>query len=157
MDTWYDLIEYSIREGLMSGKANIPIWLRWVLFLPVAIIATLIVYPLIAFLTSLESYINPYGSSSLFGKYFVIIAGSFAQGFVFVLMASLVAPNHKSKIALILTIIVGLMLIALTLARMSIDIGSNFSNFQALLSYSSVLIGSIAACYYAFHKRSLKI
>lgn len=79
--------------------SQIPDWLRWLLFFPVAIVALAIVYPIVMIGNDL---LSPVGQSVLFKAFTVIIAAG-ASGFAFIWCGAMIAPRKQFIVAAIMT------------------------------------------------------
>ena len=74
---------------------KIPNWLRWLLFLPLSIIASIFVYPIIKIINSLFDSIPQL-------QLFLFIIGAGLTGYIFVIVAVKVVPKHKVMFSIIM-------------------------------------------------------
>jgi hypothetical protein len=79
--------------------SKVPEWLRWVLFLPVAVVALAVVYPIVQFGNDI---LSPVEHGVLF-QVFKIIAASGTSGFAFIWCGAKIAPRKQFLIATIMT------------------------------------------------------
>jgi len=136
----------------MAFLEKIPSWLRWILFLPLALIAyylvNLLVYVLVA--TSIPSQVLPWA-----------LATGLAT-FVFVWVGAKVAPRAQFKISINLAILFFLLF--------SFFLMTKYYNFEGLFSgadaeleglfswtglivdFGAGLVGAVAACYLFYKK-----
>lgn len=134
----------------MNWLDKIPYWLRWILFIPVAVLAAVLSYPIIVLLNVL---LSPFGNNIL-SKYIVILIGSVFKGFVFVWTGAVFAPRNQFVISIILMIIVGILIGILILSKIFYSDIMNRPWLEALSAYLSVMVGAIFACY-QFRKPSM--
>lgn len=89
----------------MSDSAGINktmVVVRWVLFIPAAILGSLVVHFLVVLLNRVTmggGYIDP---DSFIGGLFLLYVGNLASGFSLVYIASFLAPLHKRRVAIIM-------------------------------------------------------
>ncbi len=142
----------------MAFLEKIPSWLRWILFLPLALIAYYFVWFYVSVLVNvLFDIIIPTGKS----LFWQILPCALAVGlstFVFVWVGARVAPRIKFRISISLAVLFCLFFIHLMVNRYY-DPKGKFSGFGAELSWSGLivefgagLVGAVAACYLFYKK-----
>jgi len=123
-------------------KENFNSVLRWLLFMPLSLIATIIVIKLLGYLNDFSMWRLGYDSDSLFSKFYLAISNGLANGCVFVYVGSFIAPNHKKYVAILLTIVINFFLIKELIAKYAtLDSGESFFIilFTSITLISSVL------------------
>ncbi len=119
-------LDKDIAKG--SFVAKIPNWLRWSIFIPAAIIASLVIPVLIYLFQSSDSLNNGW----------VRILQSVAFGAAFVLVGAYIAPKKQLVVAIILMVTIA-MITALLVAYTVIL--SNESDWYLLMHGGAILIG----------------
>ena len=141
----------------MTFINKIPEWLRWVLFLPVALIAALIVMIPFGLVALLVKHISPYEEITLLTRYLVDIVGYFLQGYVFVWLGAVIAPSKKFRVSIILFVIA--IIICYGAAYKDYlynqETRNTFYISQVIIRACALeIIGATAACYYTWRRYS---
>jgi hypothetical protein len=126
----------------MAFLEKIPSWLRWILFLPLAIIAYYFVHVLVYVLV--DTIIPPRG-----GLLWQIFPWTFAQGlatFVFVWVGAKVAPMAQFQISIKLAVLYSLFY-GLVLGGSYLEPEITLDRTELIASFGAGLIGAVAACY----------
>ena len=102
-DCGYGFGRSTVTHNKMSDTAGTDktmVVVRWVLFIPAAILGSLVVHVLVVFLNrvTMGGYIDP---DSFTGGLFLLCVGNLASGFSLVYIASFLVPSHKRQVALI--------------------------------------------------------
>lgn len=148
----------GMRKDNMSFINKIPKWLRWILFLPVALIAALIVTIPFGVVLIMVEHVSPYKDVVLFTKYLIEIIRHFIQGYVFIWLGSLIAPSRKIKISIML-IVIAIIICLGSVYKTILYYQETHNTFYipSLLIVASIcaIIGAITA-YYITLRRYLK-
>jgi hypothetical protein len=115
--------------------------LRWLLFLPVTIISTIVAVRLLGYFNNFSMWRLGYSSTSLFSKFYVPISNGLANGCVFVYTGSLIVPRHKKYVAGLLALIINYFLIKELIDKYS-TLGSGES-FYIILFTTVTFISSV--------------
>jgi len=118
-------------------------WLRWLLFLPLSIIASLLVYLSIKIITSLLDNIPQL-------QIFLIIAGAGLTGYIFVTVAVKMVPKHKIMFSIIMASIYVILAGLILYEKISYGKIVQMNLFGTI---SLVIVGTIAAvitCYQTY-------
>jgi len=116
-----------------------PNWLRWVLFLPAAIAAMFLAYPIILILNELS--IPGYMKGFLTGMFLRILATAWST-VAFIWVGATIVPHHKVIISVILAVIYAFVLGAMFVAKLMLGEASSTSWLDVGIS---IIVGSIAA------------
>lgn len=130
---------------------KIPNWFRWFLFLPVAFITMIFVYPIINIL----SYIFSVGEYDFLDEIWAVILGSGFTGFCFVYLGSLTAPKYQMIVAVVLTALYGIISGFMLTSKIFLGESASSSWFQVISIVVVGIIGSIIACYQIYVKKVL--
>lgn len=136
----------------MDFLENIPVWLRWILFLPVAFVAFSLAYPII----KIGNLILSFGEfEGLLGQAFLSALAGGWSGFVFVWVGAKVAPKAQFVVSIILAIIIALLGGMSIMARLYLGDASSVSWIELLVSLVAGLVGAIGACY-SFYEEAIR-
>lgn len=93
----------QIKNDLAEGSFLVkwPSWIRWLLFLPAALIVPIVFYLIQSFFTNWYLDIGP-------NAFYLVILRGVIYGAGFVYVGSLVAPNHQKVVAIILLILLSM-------------------------------------------------
>ncbi len=130
----------------MAFLGKIPSWLRWILFLPLAVIAYYFVSVLVYVLV--DTIIPTRG-----GLLWQIFPWTFAQGlatFVFVWVGAKVAPRAQFKISISLAVLFGLFSL-FVIGDIYLELESTLVR-RHIAGFGVGLIGAVAACYLFYKK-----
>ena len=122
-------------------KENFITILRWLLFIPVAIISTIIAVRLLGYFNDFSMWRLGYSSTSLFSKFYVPISNGLANGCVFVYTGTFIVPKHKKYVAVLLALIINFFLIKELIDKYS-TLGSGES-FHIILFTTVTFISSV--------------
>ena len=121
--------------------SSLPNWLRWVLFIPLALAVMLLVSYLGTFLMTIVN---------LDGNFFVDMSRVGFMGIAFILTASAIAPKRQSRVALILGIIGSSFTILLTLLGVilgAINGGLAALNIGGVILFVLLVLGGSTVSY----------
>jgi hypothetical protein len=127
----------------MAFLEKIPSWLRWILFLPLALIASFLAYPIIMIGNRITA---PFDIGHLGHLFFTALAGGWSA-FVLVWVGAKVAPRAQFLISIILAVLFGLVVGFMLMAKFGLGERSTVSWTELSISSVSGLIGAVAACY----------
>jgi hypothetical protein len=94
-----------------------PVWLRWTLMLPAALVASLVIQIVIAIVSSLSHDVSVL---SWFPDWVIQLINSVAGGFAFVWAAGWMAPRGKTVVAIIFTVLITLLVGMVAMASLLI-------------------------------------
>ena len=142
----------------MAFLQKIPSWLRWILFLPLALIARQFVH---FFVCVIVATIIPIWES-LPRQIFPWALASGLKTFVFVWVGAKVAPRMKFRISISLAVLFCLCSFILLMGRYfdpkgllsgaEAELGGLFSWTGLIVDFGAGLVGAVAACYLFYKK-----
>jgi len=130
----------------MAFLEKIPSWLRWILFLPLAIFAYYFVHVLVSVLVGVlvDAIIPTRGG--LFWQIFPWTFGEVLATFVFVWVGAKVAPRAQFQISIKLVVLCSLYH-GLVLWGSYLEPEITLDRTELIASFGAGLIGAVAACY----------
>jgi hypothetical protein len=142
-------------EPVTTGFLDrIPAWLRWMLFLPAAIIALSAVYPLVIIAAEISDQ-SGFAGTRLGRMMFVAFASAYSA-YAFVWVGAKVAPRERLLVSIVLTLVYGVTAGFVLAAHLMMGSGAEVTGFEVACV---LLVGggtAIGACYsfYREEKRS---
>ena len=139
----------------MEGEAmgRIPNWLRWILFLPAAIIACIIAYNFLRIIIGFvpdEFFFFPKKVRELFSQiilYGIEFAASWFSGFVFVFAGTIVAPKRKRVVSASLVVAMGIVIGMGIAAKILVENFTNLGWLELIVGSIGFMAGAINACF----------
>ncbi len=133
----------------MKFLEKIPDWLRWILFIPVALLALFVSYPII-------SVVNKITMIGL-GKGFIIDIGILVfanlwSAVAFIWVGSIVAPKNNFIISIILSVIYGFMLGASFFTKLMLRENSSVSWIEMIITIITGIIAAVGVVRYFYKK-----
>ena len=132
----------------MEILKRIPHWLRWILFMPMSILAVIIINPLVIIGNRLTGL-----GTNLWELLMVWSIGALCSGAIFVWMGATIAPKAKFLIALIMTILYNSCGAIALFSKYLLGAQSNTSWIEMVIYFLLGLVASITMCY-AVHENS---
>ncbi len=125
-----------------------PNWLRWILFIPIALIAFTLAYPII----KIGNLILGVGSfQGIIGQILLSAMAGGWSGIFFVWVGAKVAPKSRQIVSVVLAVIIALMSGMSLMAKIILNELSSVSWIELIPSLIAGLSGAIAVCY-SFYK-----
>jgi hypothetical protein len=133
----------------MKFLEKIPNWLRWILFIPAALLALFVSYPII----SVVNKIAPIG----LGEGFILDIGILVlanlwSAVAFIWVGSIVAPKNNFIISIILSVIYGFMLGASFFAKLMLRENSGVSWIEMIITIITGIIAAVGVVRYFYEK-----
>lgn len=122
---------------------RLPNWLRWLLFLPLSIIASIVVYLLVKLLSSL------FESFFLF-QFLLILPGAGFTGYVFVGIAAKLVPKYNLVFSILMALTYGILAGVFLTDKTSIVKILQMTSFETICLIAVGSIGAATACYHTY-------
>jgi len=135
----------TLRRFWMRFLACWPNWLRWILFLPSALVAMLLAYPIILILNELTIPLYMHGFlTDIFLKVLATVWSTAA----FIWVGATIAPDCKLIVSVILTTIYAFLLGGLFIAKLMLGQKSSVSWLEIAIS---IIVGVVTAIVVVAH------
>lgn len=136
-------------KNRIEKEKKIPNWLRWILFIPAALLALFVSYPII----SVVNKIAPIG----LGEGFILDIGILVlanlwSAVAFIWVGSIVAPKNNFIISIILSVIYGFMLGASFFAKLMLRENSGVSWIEMIITIITGIIAAVGVVCYFYEK-----
>ena len=135
----------------MNFLNKMPDWLRWILFLPAAVIAMFVSYPIIYFVNKITIYFILGPSIAAWAT---LIIANYISSALFVFIGATVAPNKKLMVAVVLAVIYAFIGGASIMMKIYLGLEISLSLLQLSVGIISGIIGSICSVYALFDEEN---
>ncbi len=120
---------------------NWPKWLRWILFMPTAVLGSILSGVLYLLLTNVSGFMFGFTSEG----YWWQLVSSGIMGFLFVYLGTWMAPNFQEIVSLLLLVL--LVVIAALMTILSLSVETTFG----LIGYFILIIVMVSSALYAVY------
>lgn len=133
----------------MKFLEKIPDWLRWILFIPAALLALFVSYPIIAIVNRIttigigEGFILDIG---------ILVLANLWSAVAFIWVGSIVAPKNNFIISIIFSVIYGFMLGASFFAKFMLGENSSVSWIEMIITIITGIIAAVGVVRYFYEK-----
>ena len=137
----------------MRFLEKIPDWLRWILFIPAALLALFVSYPIITIVNKItmiglgEGFILDIG---------ILVLANLWSAVAFIWVGSIVAPKNNFIISIILSVIYGFMLGTSFFAKFMLGENSSVSWIEMIISIITGIIAAVGVVRYFYVKEKSK-
>ncbi len=132
-----------MNKDLAEGQfiMNWPKWLRWILFMPTAVLGSILSGVLYLLLTNVSGFMFGFTSEG----YWWQLVSSGIMGFLFVYLGTWMAPNFQEIVSLLLLVL--LVVIAALMTILSLSVETTFG----LIGYFILIIVMVSSALYAVY------
>jgi len=128
---------------------KIPDWLRWILFIPAALLALFISYPIITIVNKITMI--GFGEGFILDILILVLANLWSA-VAFIWIGSIVAPKNNFIISIILSMIYGFMLGASFFAKFMLGENSSVSYIEMIVTIITGIIAAVGVIRYFYEK-----
>ena len=128
---------------------KIPDWLRWILFIPAALLALFISYPIITIVNKITMI--GFGEGFILDILILVLANLWSA-VAFIWIGSIVAPKNNFIISIILSMIYGFMLGASFFAKFMLGENSSVSYIEMIITIITGIIAAAGVIRYFYEK-----
>ena len=131
----------------MNILQKIPDWLRWILFVPAALLAQFISYPLITILNRISMI--GFGESIILDIGVLIFANLWSV-VAFIWVGSIVAPKYNFIVSIVLSVIYGFMLGVSLFAKFLLGENTGVSWIEMIITIVTGIIAAVGVVRYFY-------
>jgi hypothetical protein len=131
----------------MNILQKIPDWLRWILFVPAALLALFVSYPLITIINRISAIGIGEGFILDIG---ILILANLWSAVAFIWVGSIVAPKNNFIISIILSVIYGCMLGTSFFAKFLLGENSGVSWIEMIITIITGIIAAVQVVRYFY-------
>ena len=131
----------------MRFLKKIPDWLRWILFIPAALLALFVSYPIIAIVNKITMI--GFGEGFILDIMILVLANLWSA-VAFIGIGSIVAPKNNFIISIILSVIYGFMLGASFFAKFMLGENSSVSWIEMIITIVTGIIAAVGVVRYFY-------
>jgi len=137
----------------MRFLEKIPDWLRWILFVPAALLALFVSYPIITIVNKITMV--GLGEGFILDICILVLANLWSA-VAFIWVGSIVAPKNNFIISIILSVIYGFMLGASFFAKFILGENSSVSWIEMVIILITGIIAAVGVVRYFYGKEKSK-
>ena len=133
----------------MRFLEKIPDWLRWILFIPAALLALFVSYPIITIVNKITMI--GFGEGFILDILILVLANLWSA-VAFIWIGSIVAPKNNFIISIILSMIYGFMLGVSFFAKFMLGENSSVSYIEMIITIITGIIAAVGVIRYFYEK-----
>ena len=131
----------------MNILQKIPDWLRWILFVPAALLALFVSYPLITIINRISAIGIGEGFILDIG---ILIFANLWSAVAFIWVGSIVVPKYNFIVSIVLSVIYGCMLGASFFAKFLLGENSSVSWIEMIVTIITGIIAAVGVVRYFY-------